>query len=95
MIYLKQDKRREVDNMNKKEILEKLLGLYFDNMTDARKCQQMGYRDTADQARHQALGVQQSAEAILGIDSIEFSEHYHNYRRNRRALERQEVCNND
>lgn len=59
--------------MERQEILKKLAEVFADNMRTARKLKLNGYDELSQQSYHQALGVQESAEA-LGFDLKEFTE---------------------
>ena len=59
--------------MERKEMLKKLAEVFAENMRTARKLKLNGYDELSQQSYHQALGVQESAEA-LGFDHKEFAE---------------------
>ena len=59
--------------MERQEILKKLAEVFADNMRTARKLKLNGYDELSQQSYHQALGVQESAEA-LGFNLKEFTE---------------------
>lgn len=60
--------------MNREQIMDQLAIEYIKTLKDARYCRLNGHEETANQARHQALGIEQAAEA-LGIEHRDFIEY--------------------